>query len=164
MTRTITYRNVPQLLLKTREALLCHFRPIITHFGLTEQQWRILRTLSENESLEPREICEKCHILSPSMAGVLSRLEAMELVKRSRFAGDQRRVQVSLTEKSEKLVAEMAPLIEQQYVLLEESLGKDLLNQVYTVLDRVLAAEKKNVLRIELPPRAAAPLAEDSEE
>lgn len=164
MSRTITYRNVPQLLLKTREALLCHFRPIITHFGLTEQQWRILRTLSENESLEPREICEKCHILSPSMAGVLSRLEAMDLVKRSRFADDQRRVQVSLTEKSEKLVAEMAPLIEQQYVLLEESLGKELLSELYTVLDQVLAAEKKDVRRIQLPARPETFAAEIAEE
>ncbi len=153
MTRTITYRNVPQLLLKTREALLCHFRPIISHYGLTEQQWRILRTLSENESLEPREICEKCHILSPSMAGVLSRLEAMGLVRRSRFVGDQRRVQVALTDQSKSLVEEMAPLIEQQYNLLEESLGKDLLSQLYTVLDQVLASEKKDVKRIDLPAR-----------
>lgn len=156
MTRTITYRNVPQLLLKAREALLCHFRPIISHFGLTEQQWRILRTLSENDSLEPREICEKCHILSPSMAGVLSRLEAMELVRRSRFAGDQRRVSVSLTDKSATLVAEMAPLIEQQYTLLEASLGKDLLSQLYTVLDQVLAAEKGDVKRISLPARTVS--------
>lgn len=160
MSRPITYRNVPQLLLKAREALLCHFRPIINHFGLTEQQWRILRTLSENESLEPREICEKCHILSPSMAGVLSRLEAMELVKRSRFADDQRRVLVALTDKSEKLVAEMAPLIEQQYTLLEEAMGKELLSSLYTVLDQVLAADKKDVARVELPAREEAAIVE----
>lgn len=160
MSRPITYRNVPQLLLKAREALLCHFRPIINHFGLTEQQWRILRTLSENESLEPREICEKCHILSPSMAGVLSRLEAMDLVKRSRFADDQRRVLVALTDKSEKLVAEMAPLIEQQYTLLEEAMGKELLSSLYTVLDQVLAADKKDVARVELPAREEAAIVE----
>jgi len=160
MSRPITYRNVPQLLLKAREALLCHFRPIINHFGLTEQQWRILRTLSENESLEPREICEKCHILSPSMAGVLSRLEAMDLVKRSRFADDQRRVLVALTDKSEKLVAEMAPLIEKQYTLLEEAMGKELLSSLYTVLDQVLAADKKDVARVELPAREEAAIVE----
>ena len=73
MDRRISYRNLPQLFLKAREELLGHFRPIINHFGLTEQQWRILRTLSEHEQLEPREICEICHILSPSLAGVLAR-------------------------------------------------------------------------------------------
>ena len=53
MSRKLAYRNLPQLFLKAREELLCHFRPIISHFGLTEQQWRILRTLSEMEQLEP---------------------------------------------------------------------------------------------------------------
>ena len=38
----LPYRNLPQLFLRSREALLRHFRPIITHFGLTEQQWRAL--------------------------------------------------------------------------------------------------------------------------
>ena len=38
MSRKLAYRNLPQLFLKAREELLCHFRPIISHFGLTEQQ------------------------------------------------------------------------------------------------------------------------------
>ena len=58
MSRKLAYRYLPQLFLRAREELLCHFRPIISHFGLTEQQWRILRALSEHEQLEPREICE----------------------------------------------------------------------------------------------------------
>lgn len=74
MARQLAYRNLPQLFLRAREELLRHFRPIITHFGLTEQQWRILRAVSENGQLEPREICEICQILSPSLTGVLSRM------------------------------------------------------------------------------------------
>ena len=80
--KRLAYRNLPHLFLKAREELLCHFRPIITHFGLTEQQWRILRTLDEKEQLEPREICELCHILSPSLTGVLARMETIGLVTR----------------------------------------------------------------------------------
>ena len=47
MVQKIPYRNIPQLLLRAREELLCHFRPIINHFGLTEPQWRIIRALSD---------------------------------------------------------------------------------------------------------------------
>ena len=72
MPRKLAYRNLPQLFLRAREELLCHFRPIITHFGLTEQQWRILRTVNETGQLEPREICEICQILSPSLTGVFT--------------------------------------------------------------------------------------------
>lgn len=153
MSRKLAYRNLPQLFLKAREELLCHFRPIISHFGLTEQQWRILRTLSEMEQLEPREICEICHILSPSMTGVLSRMEEMNLVTRTRVPEDQRRIIVRLTQKSEKLVAELAPLIVEQYKIIEKAFGDELIKDLYEVLDKVLAAERSQIARITLPPR-----------
>jgi homoprotocatechuate degradation regulator HpaR len=151
MSRKLAYRNLPQLFLKAREELLCHFRPIITHFGLTEQQWRILRTLSEMEQLEPREICEHCHILSPSMTGVLSRMEEMGLVTRVRMPEDQRRVIVRLTPKSEQLVAELGPLIVEQYKIIEQAFGPELIKQLYEVMDRVIVAERGPISRIALP-------------
>lgn len=154
MPTKIARRNLPQMLLKAREALLCYFRPIINHFGLTEQQWRIIRVLSEREKLEPREICDLCHILSPSLAGVLARMEEMELVSRRRMAEDQRRVIVELTPKSEAIVRAMAPLIEEQYRYIEESFGADLINQLHKVLDQVIAAKCSSIRRVELPTKA----------
>ncbi|WP_153130307.1 homoprotocatechuate degradation operon regulator HpaR [Dechloromonas hortensis] len=151
MSRKLAYRNLPQLFLKAREELLCHFRPIISHFGLTEQQWRILRTLSEMEQLEPREICELCHILSPSMTGVLSRMEEMGLVTRTRVPEDQRRVIVRLTRKSEQLVSELGPLIEAQYRVIEQAFGPELIRQLYEVMDKVIVAERGPIQRIALP-------------
>ena len=153
MSRKLAYRNLPQLFLKAREELLRHFRPIISHFGLTEQQWRILRTLSERERLEPREICELCHILSPSMTGVLSRMEEMGLVTRSRMAEDQRRVLVRLTPKSEALVAELGPLIVEQYRIIEQAFGPELIAHLYEVMDKVIAAERGPIPQVKLPPR-----------
>jgi homoprotocatechuate degradation regulator HpaR len=151
MSRKLAYRNLPQLFLKAREELLCHFRPIISHFGLTEQQWRILRALAEMEQLEPREICEHCHILSPSMTGVLSRMEEMGLVTRSRVPEDQRRVIVRLTPKSERLVSELGPLIVAQYKIIEQAFGPELIAQLYEVMDKVIAAERDPIPRISLP-------------
>src|SRR5690242_15760215 len=90
------HRNLPLLLLQAREAVISHFRPILNHGGVTEQQWRIIRALREFDAMEPRQICELCQILSPSLAGVLARMEEMGLVKRERVDSDQRRVMVSL--------------------------------------------------------------------
>jgi homoprotocatechuate degradation regulator HpaR len=153
MSRKLAYRNLPQLFLKAREELLCHFRPIISHFGLTEQQWRILRALGEREQMEPREICETCHILSPSMTGVLSRMEEMGLITRERMAEDQRRVLVRMTPKSEKLVAELGPLIVAQYRIIEQAFGAELIEHLYEVMDRIIAAERAPIPRIKLPPK-----------
>ena len=153
MTRKLAYRNLPLLFLRAREELLCHFRPIITHFGLTEQQWRILRAISEFEQLEPREICEICQILSPSLTGVLSRMEDMGLVTRTRMEEDQRRVIVRITPKAAKLVAELGPLIVEQYKIIEKAFGSELIAELYEVMDRVIAAERGPIPQIELPPR-----------
>lgn len=150
MPRTIVFRNLPLLLLKARESLLAHFRPILTHYGLTEQQWRVMRTLSEQDELEPRQICEACQILSPSLAGVLARMEDVGLVERKRVPEDQRRVLVRLTPHSRALVAEVAPLIEAQYHHIEKAVGKDMLDQLYATVDRLLQFEALPVEHVEL--------------
>lgn len=153
MPRKLAYRNLPQLFLRAREELLCHFRPIITHFGLTEQQWRILRTVNETGQLEPREICEICQILSPSLTGVLSRMEDMGLVTRTRMAEDQRRVIVRLTPKAEALVAELGPLIVEQYKIIEQAFGPALIQELHEVMDKVISAERGPIPQVPLPPR-----------
>jgi homoprotocatechuate degradation regulator HpaR len=153
MTPKLAYRNLPQLFLKAREEFLFYFRPIISHFGLTEQQWRILRTLHELEQLEPREICEICQILSPSLAGVLSRMEDMDLVTKTKVPEDQRRVIIRLTSKSEKLVDEIRPLVEAQYRHIEQAFGPDLMFQLYSVLDKIVDRSREPIMRVALPKR-----------
>jgi len=153
----IAHRNLPLLLLKAREVLLARFRPILSHFGLTEQQWRVMRVLSEQHEMEPRQICDAIQILSPSLAGVLARMEELGLVERNRMPGDQRRVRVRLTPRSEDIVVRIAPLIEAQYALVEERLGKPLIDEVYQLLDRLLRHDLESIPTVALPPAPASP-------
>lgn len=132
------HRNLPLLLLQAREHVIAHFRPILNAHGLTEQQWRILRLLVDGP-LEPREIGVQCRISSPSMAGVLSRMEELGFITRKRFDHDQRRVRVSLTARSRALVARMAPEIEATYRQIETLIGKDFSERFYQVLDELIA-------------------------
>ena len=102
-------RNLPLLLLQARESVIAHFRPMLNEHGLTEQQWRVVRVLLEQGPLEPRQIVQLCRISSPSLAGVLARMDDLGLVQRSRMPQDQRRVRVQLTDRSQALAAAMAP-------------------------------------------------------
>ena len=131
-------RNLPLLLLRAREGVMAHFRAILNQHGLTEQQWRVLRALLDESPLEPRQICETCQLLSASATGVLARMEELGLVRRERMAEDRRRVRVSITPKSRALARKMAPLIDAQYRQLEQALGSELLQQVYSTLDQLL--------------------------
>ena len=137
--RSFGHRNLPLLLLQAREAVLARFRPILNEHGVTEQQWRIVRALVERGGLEQRQIGEVCRISSPSLAGVLARMDELGLVQRERMAGDQRRVMVSLTPQSRTLAQQMAPRIEATYRELEAHLGSELMERSYATLDELLA-------------------------
>jgi len=140
MTNRRRHRNLPQLMLQAREALLLQFRPILNENGLTEQQWRVLRALLINGPLEPRQLCEVCQISSPSITGVLVRMEEAGLVERKRMQDDQRHLRVSVTARSRQLGRRMFPAIDAQYARIEEIVGVDALGHVYDVLDTLLGA------------------------
>jgi homoprotocatechuate degradation regulator HpaR len=134
------HRNLPQLMLQAREALMAQFRPILNENGLTEQQWRVLRALLINGPLEPRQLCACCQISSPSITGVLVRMEEAGLVERKRIAADQRRLEVSATARARQLGRRMFPAIDAQYAQIEKLVGTDALGHVYDVLDALLGA------------------------
>jgi homoprotocatechuate degradation regulator HpaR len=137
-TTPLRHRNLPLLLLQAREGVLAHFRPLLNAHGVTEQQWRIVRVLLAEGAQEPRQIGALCRISSPSLAGVLARMDELGLVKRERAAQDQRRVLVSLTRKSRNLAAAMAPEVEAVYARIEEHIGADFVQRFYATLDELI--------------------------
>ncbi len=136
MSHKIAYRNLPQLFLKARGNLMVHFRPILSHFGLTDQQWRILRVLDAHGQLEPRELCDLCQISSPSMAGVLKRMEELDMILRSPVSGDQRRVSIGLSVAGDVLMSNMAPLIDLQYKHIEQTFGLEAMDELVAMLEK----------------------------
>jgi homoprotocatechuate degradation regulator HpaR len=135
-----TRRNLPLLLLQARESVIARFRPILQAHGITEQQWRVVRALIERGAMEPRELVETCRISSPSLAGVLARMDETGLVTRERFDNDQRRLKVSLTPKSRALAARMAPQVEAVYADIEARIGPEFTQDFYRALDDLIAA------------------------
>lgn len=135
----LKHRNLPLLLLQARESIFSRFRPLLNAVDLTEQQWRVIRALLDHGPLEPRQIGEICCLSSPSLAGILARMDDMGLVQRERFEHDQRRVMVSVTQKGQALAAEIAPRIESTYADLEAQIGAEFAQDLYQTLDELLA-------------------------
>jgi homoprotocatechuate degradation regulator HpaR len=136
----LRHRNLPLLLLQAREHVIARFRPILNANGITEQQWRIVRALIDTGPLEPREIGELCRISSPSLTGVLSRMDELGYIKRKRLDHDQRRLRVSLTPRSRALAARMAPQIEATYRDIEAVIGMEFSVRFYRALDELIGA------------------------
>lgn len=152
-------RNLPLLLLRAREAAMARFRPLLKGVNLTDQQWRVLRALSDAPGgLEPREIAARCVILSPSLTGILNRMVEQRFVTRAQSATDQRRQRVAIAPRGRALVDRLSPHVDAEYRRLEAAFGADALDRAYDTLDlllRVLETPDTSV-RSDAPRRPAA--------
>ena len=138
----LVHRNLPLLFLQARESVFARFRPILHTVGLTEQQWRVIRILSQQGELEINRLAELACILKPSMTGVLVRMEAAGMVERRKVEQDQRRVLVRLAEKGEACFSDMSEDMEANYLRLQEQLGEDKLQTLLSLLNDLKALKR----------------------
>ena len=84
------------------------YQPLLERFGLTYPQYVVLMVLWERALRTVGEIGERALLNSNTLTPLLKRLEAQGLIRRQRAAGDERVVEVHLTERGELLQAECA--------------------------------------------------------
>lgn len=129
--------RLPQHLLRAREAVMAYFRPVLNSYGLTEQQWRILRLLDDRGEMEAGVIADLACILSPSLTGILVRMEKAGLIHRRRDTVDSRRLIVSVSEEGRALTRRIAPMSESCYEQIESYFGRDMLEQLIGLLSEL---------------------------
>ena len=133
--------SLPLNLLKAREAVMTFFRPVLQEVPLTEQQWRIIRALHEFGPMESKQLAECCCILSPSLTGIIKRLEQQNLIQRQKSSEDQRRILLSLTDHAEKTFDKVSPRLEQRYSKMTEQLGEEKMQELKDILILVAKIE-----------------------
>lgn len=136
--------SLPLKLLKAREATMNFFRPVLLDISLTEQQWRIIRALAEYKELESKQLADLCCILSPSLTGIISRLEQQGYTQRRRSNEDQRRILISLTEKAEAMFTRVTPLLEARYQEITEQFTQENLDQLSELLNKLTQIKPDN--------------------
>jgi homoprotocatechuate degradation regulator HpaR len=157
MPEAFLHRNLPTLLLRARESAMRHFRPGLKRHGLTDQQWRVLRALDEAGELEVGQIAQATAIVGPSLTGVLERMERLGLIERFRISTDQRKVVVRLTPTSHAIVDAHRGEIEAVYTAIEQAIGRERLEQLYELLDRIIDLPDPQSEPPRLQPLAEAP-------
>ena len=120
-----TTESLPLLLLKARESSIAHMRPILAEYGLTEQQWRVLRVLDRFTGLSAQDLANESCILSPSLSRILVKLEIDGLISKRVDSVDQRALIIKLTAKGKRLHKKIEPLVEKQFQKLSQNLGQD---------------------------------------
>jgi homoprotocatechuate degradation regulator HpaR len=133
-------RSLPMSLLRSREAVMRHFRPSLRNHGLTEQQWRILRALASVDTIEVTELARVAFLLGPSLSRILRDLEARHLIERKVAKADLRRGVVSISAKGVKLIEAVAPSSEAIYAAITRRYGARKLTELQDMLHALEAS------------------------
>ncbi len=130
-------RSLPMLLYRTLDAVMPRFRRIFNEFGLTEQQWRVLRVLWQHERIALGKLANLTLIPPPSLVGVVDRLTKSGLADRARSDTDRRSVLVYATDKGKALESEVRPRVDKAYAELRRSVDARTWKSLIASLEQV---------------------------
>jgi len=73
------------------------YKPLLDKLGLTYPQYLVMLTLWERDGVPLKDIGQRLFLDSGTLTPLLKRLEAAELIKRTRSTEDERQVLIALT-------------------------------------------------------------------
>lgn len=138
----VDFESLPILLQKARESVVLTARTTLSGFGLTEQQWRVIRTTYLNGELNAQTLASQSAILGPSLSRILNRLELDGILLRKVSPGDQRELVISLSAKGKRLHQKVQPKVQANYDALSSKLSASKVGQLVGLLDDLIALEQ----------------------
>ena len=104
--------SLPMLLSRALDKVMPNYRSLFQAYDLTDQQWRVLRALWEQKHLTSAEISQITILPTPSLVGILDRLEKKGLIGRLRSVEDRRHVHITPTQAGRDLQEQILPKVE----------------------------------------------------
>lgn len=132
-----TRKSLPIALLRAREAVMSHFRPMLAQHDITEQQWRVIRILAERGMVDATEMADRSFILAPSLTRIIRSLEERGIITKARDENDGRRVLLQITPSGMAIIEEVAPESRIIYEKLEKRFGSQRIDALLEMLDEL---------------------------
>ena len=79
------------------------YKPLLDRLGLTYPQYLVMLVLWERDGVPVKDIGERLFLDSGTLTPLLKRLEAAQLIKRTRNTADERQVLIALTPQGQAL-------------------------------------------------------------
>ena len=99
-----TSRSLPSALIRAREGVMAPIREMLSETGITEQQWRVLRVLSEHGLLDTTTLAERSSLLFPSLTRIAASMRDKGLITQTRDEIDRRRQLIEITAAGQKII------------------------------------------------------------
>ena len=129
--------SLPMLLNRSLDAIMPPYRDLFQEFGVTEQQWLVLRVLWEQKHLTSAQISNLTLLPSPSLVGILDRLERKGLVKRLRSTSDRREINITITNLGRELQSKVMPKVKLIQDQTREKLSPTEWKQINNILKKL---------------------------
>lgn len=108
MSKTLppTSRSLPIALIRAREGVMGPIRDMLSETDITEQQWRVLRVLSEYGEMDIKTLADRSSLLLPSLTRIASTLRAKGFVTQITDSRDKRRQIIEITKAGQTIIDE----------------------------------------------------------
>jgi len=120
-----TSRSLPIALMRARERVMSPIRDMLSKSDITEQQWRILRALSEYGEMDSTSLASRSALLTPSLTRIINSMLAKNLVTQRRDEQDKRRQLVAITASGQNIIDDNLAEATAIMQTVKQSLGKD---------------------------------------
>ena len=130
-----TRRSLPIALMRSREKVMGPIRDMLKVSGITEQQWRVLRVLSESGAQDLTQISVKASLLMPSLSRIIKKLREEGLIVSQTNDEDRRRQIVSIGTKGQKIIDDNLPQAMKIAEELQQHLGLERHEQLLDLLE-----------------------------
>lgn len=99
-----TTRSLPIALIRARERVMGPIREMLADTGITEQQWRVLRVLSEFGPQDATSLSVRTSLLLPSQTRIIQSMVEKGYVSRVSHDTDRRRLIVNITPAGQEII------------------------------------------------------------
>jgi homoprotocatechuate degradation regulator HpaR len=134
------HHSLPIALLRAREMVMAFFRPHHRKGGVTEPQWRVIRTLHFEGEMDATTLATRSFLLAPSLSRILKDLEADRLIRRRTADNDSRQSLVSLSPRASAMVTKVAPFLDGIHREIARRFGRDRYDKLLALLAELEAA------------------------
>ncbi len=132
-----TSRSLPIALIRAREGAMSPIREMLAETGITEQQWRVLRVLSEFGALDTSTLASRASLLFPSLTRIATTMRSKGLITQTRDSVDRRRQFIKITDKGQKIIDEYAEPAAQIVAEFRKTLGDENYETLLDLLEQL---------------------------
>ena len=130
-------RSLPAILMRAREAVMTHVRPVLRAYDMTEPQWRVLRTLASVDEVEVTQLAEMVFLLPSSLSRILKDLTDRGLIQRRTSTQDLRKGLVSISDQGMAVIEAANPQTAEVTSEIERLFGSDRLGRLERLLEEL---------------------------